>query len=217
MELNNGIRTLETGDLARVAEVHLAAFPHSALTLLGKEAVRRYYEWLLTGPHEVTALGAFTGERLAGFCFGGRFRGAVAGFLRKNRGYLVWRTSTHFWLLTNPAFRVRAGFGVNLLKRFTRTRGVIDPITAVEPAPSFGILSIAVHPGFQGKGLGRLLMDRSEETARLLGFLKMNLTVETHNQQAIRFYESLGWKKTPANESWGGKMVKNLMLEREYR
>lgn len=34
-----------------VAGVHVAAFPSSALTRLGSEAVRRYYLWQIEGPH----------------------------------------------------------------------------------------------------------------------------------------------------------------------
>jgi ribosomal protein S18 acetylase RimI-like enzyme len=210
MELHPTIRSLQAGDLGAVAEVHLAAFPRSALTLLGKEAVRRYYDWQLTGPHEVTALGAFSGNSLAGFCFGGRFHGSMAGFLRKNRGYLIWRTATHFWLLANPVFRGRADSGRHLLKRFSLPGARPEALQAAPPVRSFGILSIAVHPDFQGKGFGRLLMEIAEEAARLCGYPAMHLTVEIHNQQAIKFYECSGWKKIPGGSAWNGKMRKYL-------
>jgi len=39
--------------------------------MLGTEAVRRYYEWQLVGPHEVTAISAYINTELVGFCFGG--------------------------------------------------------------------------------------------------------------------------------------------------
>jgi ribosomal protein S18 acetylase RimI-like enzyme len=210
MELHHTLRPLQTGDLPGVAEVHLAAFPGSALTLLGKEAVRRYYEWQLTGPHQVTALGVFTENSLSGFCFGGRFQGSLVGFLRRNWGFLLWQTVTHFWLLADPAFRGRAGLGVNLLKRFTRPRSRPEAALAALPVRSFGILSIAVHPHRQGKGFGRLLMDSAEQTALQCGFSIMHLTVETHNRQAITFYESLGWEKIPGDHTWNGKMKKDL-------
>ena len=74
------IRNLEAKDLPYVAAVHVAAFPDSALTMLGTEVVRRYYEWQLTGPHDIAALGAFAGAGVEGYCFGGVFRGAMSGF-----------------------------------------------------------------------------------------------------------------------------------------
>ena len=41
------VLNLDVKDLPAVASVHMAAFPKSALTMLGTEAVRRYYEWQL--------------------------------------------------------------------------------------------------------------------------------------------------------------------------
>lgn len=76
-------KSLTTSDLPHIVRVHRAAFPDSALTKLGSEAVRRYYLWLLIGPHDAVNVGAFDLENvLVGFCFGGKFRGALSGFLQ---------------------------------------------------------------------------------------------------------------------------------------
>src|SRR5438445_9792591 len=101
------LRKLGSADLPRVATVHQLAFPHSALAKLGSEAVRRYYEWQLHGPHEVVASGAFINSECVGFCFSGVFRGATSGFLKRNRTYLIKRVVTHPWLLTNGLVRSR--------------------------------------------------------------------------------------------------------------
>jgi hypothetical protein len=45
------IRDLTPTDLDAVAKLHLDAFTDRALTKLGQEAVRRYYEWQMAGPH----------------------------------------------------------------------------------------------------------------------------------------------------------------------
>ncbi|HHY89468.1 MAG TPA: GNAT family N-acetyltransferase [Chloroflexi bacterium] len=203
------IRRLEISDLKAVAEVHSRAFPDSALTRLGLEAVRRYYEWQLTGPHQVTPLGAFTGERLVGFCFGGRFQGALNGFLRKNRSYLLGQVLRKPWLLANPLFRDRAIAGLKNLFRRKRVREVAVPVTGkVYP---FGILSIAVDPQGQGKGVGRALMAVSEEAARQQGFREMILTVHPDNEPAVRFYQSLNWHPVQENGFWKGEMRKELL------
>jgi ribosomal protein S18 acetylase RimI-like enzyme len=203
------IRSLCQQDLPAVARVHLLAFPDSALTALGAEAVRRYYEWQLNGPHDVSALAAFCEDEMAGFCFGGIFRGAMSGFLQKNRDYLTWRVVTHPWLVANPLFRNRLINGLRVLRRFSKSRQTNQP-KPVNKKPSFGILSIAVNPKFQGKGAGKLLMVESEAIARRKGFEKMNLTVSADNHQAIRFYESLGWQKVMRENTWPGEMVKVL-------
>lgn len=207
-------RNLETYNLPAVAELHAAAFPDSALTMLGAECLRRYYEWQLVGPHDVLALGAFVDTELCGFCFGGTFRGATAGFLNRNRAYLSWRVLTHPWLATNPLFRDRLASGTRILKRIALQRSPKPKAAqaAFGAVKSFGILSIAVHPERQGLGLGRLLMKESEDAARRHGFNEMDLTVQTDNHQAIRFYESLDWKKVHREGAWRGKMRKALAL-----
>ena len=89
-----GIRKLEAGDLNAVARVHCSAFPKSAITAFGHEAVRRYYSWQLLGPHDAVAVGAVSGQELVGFCFAGLFNGSTSGFLRKHRAFLLGRDIT---------------------------------------------------------------------------------------------------------------------------
>jgi ribosomal protein S18 acetylase RimI-like enzyme len=38
----------------------------------------------------------------------------------------------------------------------------------------------------------------------------MNLSVNTENSQAIRFYEGLGWQKVLREGIWGGEMIRVL-------
>src|SRR5262249_51814901 len=92
-------RPLRQEDLPEMTRIHLEAFPDSALTALGQEAVQRYYAWQLSGVHQLVGLGADLDSRLVGFCLGGVFRGALSGFLRQNRRYLIVRLLTHPWLI----------------------------------------------------------------------------------------------------------------------
>ncbi|NOT61804.1 MAG: GNAT family N-acetyltransferase [Acidobacteria bacterium] len=205
------IRELTVNDLTAVATVHLAAFPKSALTALGKEAVRRYYEWLLVGPHDGAALAAFSENQLAGFCFSGIFRGAMSGFLNRNRFYLMVRVMTHPWLLFNPLFRDRLATGWRVLRRLSKPKPAQVTATPPPAAPrAFGILAIAVNPAVQGKGAGKLLMLAAERIARQRNFELMDLSVSTENKQAIDFYERLHWRKVLKNGVWAGEMIKSL-------
>jgi ribosomal protein S18 acetylase RimI-like enzyme len=203
------IRNLEVKDLPGVAAVHMAAFHNSALTMLGTEAVRRYYEWQLLGPHESVSLGAFLGTEVVGFCVGGIFRGALAGYLRKNRIFLAWRVLTHPWLMTNPIFRERLTFVTHIGKPSAKPTASMSPAKS-QVVKSYGILSIGVHPECRGLGVGKLLMKESEEIARQRGFSEMDLTVHADNHQAIKFYESLSWEKISNNGVWSGGMKKSI-------
>jgi ribosomal protein S18 acetylase RimI-like enzyme len=204
------VRELRQNDLADVARIHLLAFRDSALTALGKGALLRYYDWQLNGPHDVSAFAAFRGAEMAGFCFSGVFRGALSGFLRQNRNYLALRVATHPWLVFNPLFRDRLSTGLSVLRRFSKPQSQAKAPAKPKRKPSFGILAIAVNPSFQGQGVGKILMLEAEKVARERGFEEMNLSVNTENYPAIRFYEGLGWQKVMREGVWGGEMIKAL-------
>lgn len=209
------IDPIETSHLPQVASVHLAAFPDSALTKLGREAVRRYYEWQIIGPHDGLNIGAFVDGQLVGFCFGGIRRGALGGFLERNRSFLIRRVITHPWLLSNPLFRERAKYAVQRLFGRLRPKQVSSSVpvaktAVVQEPPAFGILSIAIDPRLQGQGIAQALMDYSEFEARKRGFTKMHLTVHPTNTRAVRFYEKGGWRRNQDEKPWSGSMSKDL-------
>jgi ribosomal protein S18 acetylase RimI-like enzyme len=193
------VRLLTAADLAAMAVVHRAAFPGSALSKLGSESVRRYYDWQMNGPHQSVSLGAFSGEALVGFCVVGTFHASLTGFLRRNRAHLICRVALKPWLVLAPEFRDRLALGGSLLLKFRK--GVPPAAASGAGAPSFGILSVCTHPAARGQGVARKLMEESERIARDRGFTRMHLTVHASNAPAIRLYERLGWRADPA--SWG--------------
>lgn len=197
-------------DLADIARVHVAAFPKSALTRLGSEAVRRYYLWQLEGPHEHWFRGAWVGDRLVGFCVSGVSRGALGGFLQANRAFLALQLLVRPWLWGSPLVLDR-------LKVALRSLGGIRKRLASQVVRSsfrsWGILSIAVLPECRGNGTARALMEDAEAEAKRRGFRHMHLTVDVKNERAIRFYEKLGWKKVLESGEWKGTMTKQLATE----
>lgn len=206
------IRFLIIHDLPQVAKIHIAAFPKSFLSGLGQEVVRRYYEWQLVGPHETTALGAFSQDTLQGFCFGGIFRGAMNGFLRTNRYYLIGKILTHPWVIMNSEFRQRMLMGWRL--KFFQKVNLHPTVKSGPAARHFGILSIGVDPESQRQGIGRLLMEVAEEEARKKGHQETLLTVALNNLEAISFYEKLGWEKSFTEDgSFQGAMRKLLLTD----
>ena len=54
---------------------------------------------------------------------------------------------------------------------------------------------LSVHPDFQKKNLGRMLMKHSEDYLLALGCPKLNLMVRTSNLPVIEFYERLEYQK----------------------
>ena len=52
---------------------------------------------------------------------------------------------------------------------------------------------LAVDPAWQGRGLGRMLMDEAEQRLLALGCPKVNLQVRTSNEHVVAFYRHLGY------------------------
>jgi ribosomal protein S18 acetylase RimI-like enzyme len=53
---------------------------------------------------------------------------------------------------------------------------------------------ICVLPGFQGHGIGRMLMQTSSEALRAMKFRELTLTVTSDNHTAVQLYEKLGFQ-----------------------
>ncbi len=78
-----------------------------------------------------------------------------------------------------------------------RQPGSDDLIAAVltsEVSPGVGhTTQICVLPGYQGHGLGRMLMQTSADALRSMKFRELTLTVTTENRSAVQLYEGLGF------------------------
>jgi ribosomal protein S18 acetylase RimI-like enzyme len=72
---------------------------------------------------------------------------------------------------------------------------LVAAVLTSEVAPGVGhTTQICVQPGFQGHGLGRMLMQTSAEALRSMKFGELTLTVTSNNQSAVKLYEKLGFK-----------------------
>lgn len=205
------MRPIEREDLPQVADVHLLAFPDAAVSIMGHEVARRFYESLLYGPHKHVGYGAFVDGQLSGYVFGGRPTEAERDYLRSNVGYLSWRLLTHPWLLFRGRVMNRLVLSLRVLVR-------LQPKTPPKPAPSlelveqcFGIQAIAVDPRRRRGGVGRVLLVAAEKAARKDGLTTMLLSVHGSNQAAVKFYLSTGWYGYPKGSPWdGGFMLRDL-------
>jgi ribosomal protein S18 acetylase RimI-like enzyme len=201
------IYPLISDHLKSVTNVHLRAFPRSALSQLGSESVFRYYKWQVEGPHDLFAIALMSDNQLVGYCFAGSFNGALSGFLNANWNYLIRRIMLRPYLIFNPLIRTRIW---STLKRLVSRRQNRKTKPTSQTPDRFGILAIAVDPDVQGHGAGKAMMDAAENQARSRGFSEIVLTVQPTNTRAVRFYEKFGWSKVLAGDKWAGKMQKQI-------
>ena len=72
---------------------------------------------------------------------------------------------------------------------------LIAAILTSEVSPGVGhTTQICVLPGYQGNGLGRMLMQTSVEALRSVKFRELTLTVTSENRTAVQLYEKLGFQ-----------------------
>lgn len=184
-----------------MARLHVESFSDRALSALGEETVRRYYESQMDGFPEVSVLGAFENDRLLGFCVCGLTGNAFGKFMARHKKHLVCRMLSRPWLLCLPVVRQQARWAL------CRGRG-----SSKKPdnQPVFRILSIGVSPSAQGRGIGAALMNAAERIAAEQGHVEMGLSVHPENTKALRLYERLGWHRVTTGTDWTGSMIKRL-------
>ncbi len=202
-EIMSDIHILEESDLQQIVNIHIQAFPDSALTKTGIGLIKRYYSWLLFGPHlEAVYFGAFDKKNnLQGYCFCGKYKGDIAVFLRENWKYCF------MYILKHPGGLIK----VLSSKKLSQVYRLLIPLKKNKvvyslPARRFGILSIAVHPILQNQGIGHLLLEETIMQAKVRKFTEIYLTVHKSNIKAITFYRKNGWEKIPNKNDWQGLM-----------
>ncbi len=72
---------------------------------------------------------------------------------------------------------------------------LIGAVLTSEVSPGVGhTTQICVLPGYQGHGLGRMLMNTATDTLRSMKFKELTLTVTADNKTAVQLYEKLGFR-----------------------
>src|ERR1035437_3876314 len=78
--------------------------------------------------------------------------------------------------------------------RDRRTRALVGMVLCSRVAPEVAhVTQLCVAPAFRGRGLGRVLLQRSAEALLDAGFEAISLTVTEANSQAVRLYERAGF------------------------
>jgi N-acetylglutamate synthase-like GNAT family acetyltransferase len=71
------------------------------------------------------------------------------------------------------------------------------------------VLHLRVHPARRRRGVGRVLMEGLEDTARRLGFVELHLDTATNQPEAVAFYSDLGYSRVgeETRPEWGWTLV----------
>ncbi len=175
--------------MRQAAEVYLAAFPETIRQLglegLRPEAVRE----LFSACYEADDQCMYVAEA------GGRVVGYVV--CPVDVGW-VWRRMLSPARLARLVGGVVSGrYGIGLAAAARVIKDALAMQRSLEPAGAdcrARIVSIAVHPDFQGRGIGRRLMAAALESLQRRGAECVRLEVRPDNVAARRLYESLGFQ-----------------------
>src|SRR5271167_55082 len=84
--------------------------------------------------------------------------------------------------------------GASFVLRHPGSDDLVGAVRASEVSPGVGhTTQLCVQPGFQGHGLGRILMQTSAEALRVMNYNELTLTVTSENRTAVHLYERLGF------------------------
>jgi len=172
------VRRMRRDDLDAVVAIHLAAFPNFFLTFLGARFLSVFYDAVM---HDGIALVATENDRVAGF---------VAGMLESKSFYRrLWRKRfLHVAIAILPTVLRHP----STLLRVAR-RGVGR---AFQPASGAELMSLAVHPRDQHRGVGRALVEAFIASVHDTGKESLWLITDAADNDAVqKFYETLGFTR----------------------
>jgi ribosomal protein S18 acetylase RimI-like enzyme len=84
---------------------------------------------------------------------------------------------------------------------------VVGALVTIKQGESLLLDNVAVHPEYQGRGLGRELVALAEEEARRLGYTAVTLYTNERMTENIEFYKKLGYTETERKTERGYQRV----------
>lgn len=176
------IRKATINDVDTIVEIHLNAFEGFFLTSLGAEFLRFYYSCFVRSNETVTMIAEENGV-IYGFSASSKF---CKGFNSR----LIKSNLIAFGLLSFKLLLIKPISLLRLVKNLSKKgENVIDNEDYAE------LYSIGVCKSAQGKGVGKMLLLKSEQVMKEEGVTRVSLTTDfDNNEQAVGFYHSIGYE-----------------------
>ncbi|MGB0383216.1 MAG: GNAT family N-acetyltransferase [Ardenticatenaceae bacterium] len=174
------IRVMQIKDVNKMVKVHLSSFSGFFLTFLGPAFLHELYTAIITDSSGIGHVYEDHNE-IQGFVIG---TGQPSGFYRRLLHQRWWR----FGLASIKAVLKKPSIIPRLL------RAVRMPQQAAFRSHIGTLMSIAVLPDAQGKGIGQALVQKFLQEAKQRGLTQVNLTTDRLDNDAVNsFYQKLGF------------------------
>lgn len=175
------LRKMQLSDVNQVVGVHLSSFQGFFLTFLGPRFLTLLYTHIVSSLDGVGYV-ALDENRVVGFVCGST---QPSGFYRRLL-LKQWQEivpSILLTLLSNPATAPRLAW-----------RFVTPPQASTEPGTAT-LMSIAILPEYQNKGIGKALVQEFLNEMQQCGMRQVNLTTDKDGNDAVNaFYARLGFQ-----------------------
>ncbi len=192
------IKNSQRETLPEIADCHMACFPASLATRLGKRYVKKSLEWFLVNPNRFL-FHIIDNEKVVGYC--GGFMpvkigdGSSSGMLQHAFNEAVKGLVTRPYLIFHAEVRQHYPFlWMNIKRRVTGKAKPFKPAATQVFKPFVGLVVIGVLPAYRGQGLAQQLMTQFEENARQFQQNEVVLSVKKDNARAIKAYNNFGWQ-----------------------
>jgi ribosomal protein S18 acetylase RimI-like enzyme len=172
---------MRASDVDQAVEVHLRSFQGFFLTFLGAPFLRLLYRYLVTSPDGLGHVCLGEGEQVLGFICGT----TCASFYRKFFVHEWWHViaATVWPLIQRPSIARRLA------------RAVVGPARRHVNEAGATLMSVAVLPEWQGKGIGGALVAVFLAEMRLRGVSRVYLTTDREgNDSTNAFYRRMGFQ-----------------------
>lgn len=178
--MNPFIRTMEARDLPFIVRVHLASFRGFFLTFLGPAFLLELYSGILADPSGIAFVAQDDGQ-IVGFVAGASESAGLYSRLLRHRWWRFALVSLAP-VLRNPRIVPRL------------LRAIKKPKLERAAGNEGTLMSIAVLPEKQGRGIGQALVQAFLAEAIRRGLSKVNLTTDKVDNDAVNlFYQRLGF------------------------
>ena len=198
-EIHNATRIV----LSEIARCHMASFPDALASALGSKYVKKMLEWYISSDKTFLFYVEECGI-CVGYCGGmvkdGSFEtGSASSMAQYSFKQGIYSLSIRPWVIFHKEFVRKNRFVLKNLKM--KIRKFIFPNKPLQKSSPYfqtaltGLVTIGVHPDFQGKGYGSLLLREFENKTKEMGIKQMQLSVSSDNVKAIKSYGRNGWIK----------------------
>jgi GNAT superfamily N-acetyltransferase len=187
-------------DVDSVVGVHMKAFQGFFLTFLGPRFLRELYRSIVIDPSGIAYVYRVD-RRVLGFVAG---TSQPAGFYRRLLRQRWW----HFgWAATGPILR-RPEIIPRLLRAF-RMPEQVDTLAGCGT-----LMSIAVLPSSQSKGVGKILVQAFLQEATRRRLNQVNLTTDKVNNNSVNsFYRKLGFRCSRSFTTPEGRAMNEYIID----